>query len=402
MTNYAYTAIPLSSAASRLVSGRVEAADERSARADLRARGLVPVDVRPVSLLDALRAFGRRDTPSAADRAWVFQNLSMLLTAKLPVDQAIVTMHELAPSARLRAACEAIRDALRRGGTLADAVERQPGLATDQHIAILRSGAESGRLDHAVSLVDRSIATRQRIRRVVIGKMIYPAILLVAAIGVTWYLATMVIPKFAEQLAGTPLPLSTRLTLSAGAVLAWVVPLVGALIVAAILTRRVWVTPSLRSRLSILALRLPLIRTLAWNFQSSVITDVMGTMLDGGADVLASMTQAREVVSSPEISRRLAAAERAVREGADLGDALVKQGVLPTVPMALVRVGMRTGELPAALRRATDASLDAQERTTDRLLTFLEPAVILLMSAGVGWMVYSLIAGMMALRSAAT
>lgn len=403
MTRYSYTAIPIASAASRLVTGRLEAADERAARADLRSRGLVPVEVRPLSPIDALRAMGRRDRLSGADRAWFFQNLSMLLTSKLAVEQAMTTMIEIAPSPRTKAASEQVRDALRKGSSLAEAVEAQAGLASPQHIALLASGGESGRLDHAVGLVDRSIATAQRIRRTVVGKMIYPSILLFAAVGVVWFLATRVIPQFAEQLAmaGSQLPLATRATLGAGSVLAWALPLFVGVVVLLIALRRYWITPRVRTALSRLALRAPLARTLVWNTQAAVITDVMGTMLEGGGDALAALKQAREVVSSPVIASRMSAAERAVREGADLGEAFSRNDVLPPVSMALVRVGMRTGDLPQALRRATDAALGAQERLTERLLTFLEPAVIVFMAGGVGWVVYALIAGMMALQRSA-
>jgi len=403
MTTFSYTAIPVARAAARLVSGRRAAPDERALRDDLRAQGLIAIDVRPVSPIDALRAALSSDRPRRSDSVWLFQTLRAMLSGKVPIESAITTMQELAPSARLARVCADIRESLRGGATLADAIARKPGLASAQHLALLRTGEQSGRLDHVVSLIDHSISTTEKTRRTLTSRLIYPLILLVAAILAVWFLATFVIPRFAGTLEalGGSIPTPTRITLLVAKAGVWVIPPLLVAAVAAWMFRAAILTPQIRRRIDEVVLRLPVLGTLSWSRQAGVITDVIATMIEGGGDVLAAMDQAHEVVSSPVIAQRLAAARQAVREGADLGEALHDQAVLPPLLSAMVRAGSRSGDLAPALRRASDAAVQTQDVLSSRLMVLLEPAVILFLAATVGWVVYSLIVGMLAMNEAA-
>jgi len=402
VTRFAYSAIPLENAGAGLVSGRREASDEHALRQALRADGLIAVDVRPERIIDALRAQLNPERLRRADGVWFFQTLRLLLENNVPIESAVSTLEELAPHPRVARACAEIRTALRSGSSLDEAVDAQAGLASPQHVALLRSGQESGRLDHVVALIDESLTTRARIRRTVVGRLIYPFILLLAAIAVVWFLAVRVIPKFAETLTslGGELPFATRFTLGLAEVLAWAVPVGFVLLAVGFALRHALLTPHVRAGLSRLALRVPIVRSLTWNTHAAVITDVLASIISGGGDVLTALTQAHEVVSSPAIGARLAEARKRVREGAELGDAFAETRVLPPLPTAVVRSGMKGGDLVGALRRATRVCLDRQEQLTQRLLILLEPAVILVLAGAVGWVVYSLVTGMLAITEA--
>lgn len=400
MTQFAYTAIPLQNASGGVVSGQREAADERELRNELRGAGMIVLDVRPVRLSDALRAALSGDRLRRTDSVWFFRTLRTLLGSAVPIESAVATMRDLAPNARLKRACADVREKLRAGKPMADAVAGAPGLADAGSLALLRAGQESGRLDHIIGLIDSSITSRERVRRVVTGRLMYPSILLVCAAIALWFLATFVIPRFAQtlQAQGARLPLSTSVTLVAAQVAVWAVPI--ALVAAAGLWvgRRRIIGPAARAALSRVAMRTPVIGALVWHGQAMVICETLATMLEGGADVLAGLGQAQEVVSSPVIGDRLAAARQQVREGVDIGDAFAKNAVLPPLVGATLQVGVKGGDLVGGLRRATTVCVDRQELLTERLLTLMEPAVILFMAGGVGWMVYALLMGMLAIN----
>lgn len=400
MTPFAYTAIPVQRGAGGVVRGREEARDEKTLRESLRSRGLVPIDVRPVRLGDAIRSGFSRSGVRRSDTLWFVQTLRLLLSSAVPLESALSTMEELAPNPRLAGVCSAVRSSLRGGSSLADAVGAQPGLLTGEHLALLKTGHESGRLAHVVELIDVSLSTRDRLRRTIVGRLIYPAILMFCAVIAVWFLATYVIPKFAETLQslGGELPLPTRITLVGSKWLMWILPpvlIAGAVVVS---LREAIVPASMRRRIGMLAVRLPIVGTLITNNQGAIVCDLVATMVEGGGDVLSGLGQAREVVSSPVISERLARAHREVREGADLGQAFAQAEVLPPLAAAVVKVGMRTGDLVGCLRRATQICITTQERVTERLLVFMEPAIVMFLAGVVGWVVYSLVVGMLAMN----
>ncbi|MGP1347529.1 MAG: type II secretion system F family protein [Phycisphaerales bacterium] len=403
MTRFSWTAVPLDSPGARAMSGREESMDEGTLRSALRSRGLLPLDVRPVSVLDALRSARAGDRVSRRDRVWFFSTLATLLGSSIPVAGALDTMRDLAGNKATRDAAASVSESLRRGRALSEAVAGVPDLATAQDIALLRSGEASGRLAHVIALIDRSIGAREKVRRTLVAKLSYPAVLLAAAVGVLWFLSVMVIPRFAEQLqaAGIELPVQTAITLRASGVLMWVAPIVVLGCVVALGTRRAWYTGRVKLAVARLTLRVPVVSTLVWHNQSAVMTDVLATMLDGGADVLAGLREAREVVGHEVIAERLARATEEVRAGRELGEALGHHAVLPPIPLALVRVGLKSGQLVDSLQSATERAMETQERLVQRLIAMLEPAIIVFMSVSVFWVMYSLISGMLAVGEVA-
>jgi general secretion pathway protein F len=400
MTQFAFSAIP-SDGGAGTVTGTREAPDESALREALRAEGLIAVEVRPVHVLDALRSAFGTGRVRRGDVAWFYQTLRLLLENRVPIESAVRTMQELAPHPRLARLCGEIRESLRAGETLADAVAARPSLASDHHVALLRSGQQSGRLDHAVALVDGSISSSMEIRRALVGQLLYPALLVLAAIVALWFLSVRVIPRFAETIAtlGGELPWQTSATLATASVLAWAVPLLVVALAAAWATRSAWSSPELRVRVHTAALRVPLVGTLLWNAQGALVADMLATMLSGGADLLAGLAQARDVASSPVIAERLDGARRDVREGADPGRALADRRVLPPMATAVVRSGIAGGDLVGSLRRASQLCLETQKTLASRLLTFVEPAIILVLAGAIGWVVYSLVVGMLAITN---
>ena len=420
MTRFRFTAMgaaagPGSGAvsAAAIVRGLRDADSEASLRTALKSEGLIPVEVSPVSAADAVKAAfaglsgrsafgagGSAARATRADSAWFFQTLSMLLSHHVPVESALGTMDELAPTPRLHASCARVRDALRSGGALADAVAATPGLARPHHIALLKSAQESGRLDHAAALIDRSISSAARLRRTVLTGLFYPAVLAVVSMIVLWLLATFVIPRFADTLQslGGALPWQTTFTMSAASVLVWLVPALLIVALGAWQARSVWLTPSLVRAGHQWLLRRPITGPLLWNSQGALVCETMATMLEGGSDALSALTQARDVATSPVIVERLDRARAAAREGTDLGQAFKDNNVLPPTPQAVLRIALRAGDLKAGLRDAAALCATDQERLTQRLLALMGPVMILFMAAVVGWVVFSLITGMMALN----
>jgi len=404
VTRFSYSAIPTPGSATSgqpgVVQGKLEASDEQALRKTLRDQGLIPIQVRPVSTVDAVRSVIHPSTLRRGDMVWFFQTLQSLLAAKVPIETALSTMNELAPKPRLAQACAQVRQSLRGGSSLADAVASIRGLAQQQDIAMLRIGHESGRLHHVVELIDKSITERQKLRKTVISRLVYPAVLFIAALGAVSFLSWFVIPQFAETLdvIGAQLPLSTRITLAVSNWLVWVFPL-GVMVVGLVVsTRSAKLPPAIKAKFDRTLLRLPLIGSLVWHSQAAIVADTLATIIEGGGDVLAGLEQAQQAMTSSEARHRLQSVLQQVREGKELGAALQDWAVMPPMIAAVVRVGMGTGDLVGALRRATKLCSEKQEQITAGLLTLIEPATILFLAAVIGWLIYSLIAGMLTIN----
>jgi type II secretory pathway component PulF len=242
---------------------------------------------------------------------------------------------------------------------------------------------------------------------VVVGRLIYPVVLIAATIVVLWLLARFVVPRFAMTLEtlGGELPWQTVATLWLSGLLLWLVPVFVILTAVLVAARDSLISAKSKRKWSERLLRVPVAGGLIWHHQAGIVCDVLASMLEGGGDVLEAMEQSVDVIRSREIRARMETARGRVREGTDLGNALRgegRTGVLPPLIAAVVGVGVRSGDLTASLRRAAEMCIERQERITQRLLTLMEPAIVLVLAACVGWVVYSLVVGMLAMTDLAS
>jgi general secretion pathway protein F len=399
MTTFTYKAIP-AGAGGAMVTGALDAPSADTVRATLRDKGLIVIELKSSKGLPAFSLKSRKSALKRKDVVWFFQTLRRLLASSVPIEQAMSTMVELAPTPGAERACTTTLDSLRTGDSLADAVQRTSGLARPQHLALLRVGHESGRLRHCVELIESSIESRERLRKTIVSKLTYPVIVVLAALGAVLFLSTYVIPSFAETLesAGAALPLSTQITLDASRWLIWIIPPLILAGLAALTLKPQDLSPNFRRLIDRSAHRLPIVRDLITLSQGAIIVDTVATMLEGGGDLLAGLEQAHDAITSPIVRDRLAQAVKAVREGHDPGEALHENDVLPLQADALVRIGVRSGDLVNALKQAAAVCIEEQEQAADRLLTLMGPVILLSLALVVLWIVYSLISGMMSIN----
>jgi len=309
----------------------------------------------------------------------------------------------LATSPSLRAAAERVLEQLRQGLPLDEACQSVPGLVRPGDAALLRVGHASGRLPRSAALVAQSLEASAKLRREVIGQLIYPAVVLTVAFVCVWILAVIVVPRIADQLEalGTGLPAPTRITMTGTRVFVWLGPLL--ILMAAAMIAAWWrglIPQHRKDRLIRLLWRVPVWRDLLWNARGGGALETLATLLDGGGDLLQGFDLAIDAAGDTVIRERLTRARSRVREGDDAAVALDAEHVLPPEPSAILQIGSRSGDLQGGLQAAADACAEARETLASRLTTMINPAVMLVMGAVVGWLFYSLMAGMLAINDA--
>jgi len=402
MTEFAYKA----ASAHAPERGRIDAADVAAARRALRERGLVPLEVRPVAAGERLRAgLGSRSSLRAHDRIWFFRTLERFLSRGAPLEEGAAAAEDLASTAARTDAAKRVLERLRQGDSLADACAAVPGLVGSRHAAILRVGHASGRLGRSVAIVADSLDNAAALKRKIIGQMIYPAVVLVAAMACVWILAALVVPSIAEQLAAldAELPRPTQITLAGARVFVWVAPVVILLIVGGVLAwRRGVVSPEFKARVARALWRVPLWRDLVWNARAAAAAETIATLLEGGGELLEGLDLAKDAMGDPVMEDRLGSARSRIREGADPAKALAEEDVFPREPAAVLQIGSRAGDLTGGLTSAAEACAEQRDALAARLTTLINPAVMLLMGTIVGWLFYSLLAGMLAINDAGT
>jgi len=322
------------------------------------------------------------------------QQLSTLLGAGLPLDRSLQVLLELAENERVKRTVAEIRDKVRGGGSLSDALEEQHGAFNRLFINMVRAGEIGGTLDVTLARLSDYLERSKELKDSVISALIYPILLLILAAGSLILLLVYVIPQFTpifEELGGD-LPLITRIVLVVGEVLQnfwWLIILLVAL--GAWRFRVMLADAEKRFAWDLRVLSLRWVGDLVGKMETARLTRTLGTLLTNGVPLLSALSIARNVLSNTVLRQDVGDASREVKTGGGLARALAKAERFPRLALQMISVGEETGQLDGMLMKVADTYDTEVRNTIDRLLSVFTPVVTLLLAVLIGTIVLSVL-----------
>jgi len=358
----------------------------RSARAELRTLGLVPLKVDAIAAqVDAAgvakrRGFGER--LSTTELALFTRQMASLLEAGLPLEQAFTALLEQAERAYLRDLIASIRAEVIGGAALSDALSRHPRDFAEIYRALVASGEQIGQLSRVLSRLADYIERRNALVQKVRLAFTYPAIVTVVAFAIVIFLLTYVVPQIVSVFANTKqkLPLLPVVMLAiSDFVRNYGIVVAIALIGAWFAWRRALENPSLKRRWHTWLLTAPLYGKFERSLNTARFASTLAITTGSGVPILRALETSRDTLSNVAMRELVEEASDAVREGVSLARSLSAQRHFPPMLVHMIRAGEITGELPAMLDRAAAAQEADLERRTLTIAGLLEPALILAM-----------------------
>ena len=383
MPAFRYEAVDASGTASK---GVLHADSPRAARADLRARGLVPLAMDAIA--DQLNASGKLrarrfgDKLSTVELALFTRQLASLLEANLPLEQAFTALMEQAERIYMRDLIAAIRGEVMGGVSLSDALARHPRDFADIYRALVASGEQIGQLAGVLSRLADYIERRNALVQKVRLAFTYPAIVTVVAFAIVIFLLTYVVPQIVSVFANTKqqLPFLTVAMLAvSGFVRAWgwlVALLIAVLFVA---WRRALKDPAIKLRWHSWLLTAPLYGRFERSLNTARFASTLAITTSSGVPILRALQTSRDTLSNVALRQQVEEASNSVREGVSLARALSQHKHFPPMLIHMIRAGEVTGTLPAMLDRAANVQEQDLERRAMLIAGLLEPALILAM-----------------------
>jgi general secretion pathway protein F len=365
----------------RIASVLVDAVDEADARRQVEARGLFVSAIEPVQA-----PLLRRQRGGKLSLVLFSQELLALLTAGLGIVEGLEALLEKETSPATRSVLERLLAGLREGKRLSAVMAAQPALFPPLYVGIVRAAEGTSDLPRAL---ERYIEYQQRIdtvRAKVVSASIYPAILLLVGGGVSIFLMSYVVPRFAEvyQGAGRNLPWMSRMMLdwgqfagrhAAGLLIGFVATVAGATVA----IRRALK----RGGAARLLAKLPGIGERARIYELSRLYLTLGMLNEGGITLVNAIDTVQGMVS-PGVAGGLRAARAAIEAGRPLSDAFEANGLTTPISLRMLRVGERTGAMGTMLTRSA-AFYDGEiGRWIDRFTRTFEPLLMAAIGLVVG------------------
>jgi len=365
----------------RIASVLVDAPDEADARRQVEARGLFVSAIEPVHA-----PLLRRQRGGKLSLVLFSQELLALLTAGLGIVEGLEALLEKEASPATRGVLERLLAGLREGKRLSAVMAAQPALFPPLYVGIVRAAEGTSDLPRAL---ERYIEYQQRIdtvRAKVVSASIYPAILLLVGGGVSIFLMSYVVPRFAEvyQGAGRNLPWMSRVMLEWGQ---FAGRHAGGLLVgfAATVTLAAWAIRRALKRggAARLLAKLPGIGERARIYELSRLYLTLGMLNEGGITLVNAIDTVQGMVS-PGLAAGLKAARAAIEAGRPLSDAFEANGLTTPISLRMLRVGERTGAMGTMLTRSA-AFYDGEiGRWIDRFTRTFEPLLMAAIGLVVG------------------
>jgi len=389
----------------RIVEGTLDAAEVGVVVARLHDRGLIPLRVGESDGAEAPagRAFrialprlGVRGRVSRRDILLFTQELGTLLAAGVPLDRSLGSLSEVSDNQMLSRAVKEVLGEVRGGKSLAEALGNHPKLFPPIYVNMVRAGEAGGFLNQVLERLAEYLERGQQVRDEVTSAMMYPLFVTVVMGFSMIFLLTFVVPRFTDLFAtsGAAMPLATQILLAVSEGLArywWV--LAGGVAAGTYALRR-WIdTPRGRLTWDQWKLRVALLGDLNRKTEISTLTRTLGTLLRSGVPMLQALGIVRQVVGNQVINRAVGEVEVGAREGAGIAEPLARTGVVPPLAVQMITVGEETGRLDEMLLGAADHLEKDVRNRLKRLVSLVEPVMILTMGVMIGFIVVSMLLG---------
>ena len=367
--------------------GVLEADTAKSARGQLRAQALIPLQVQPVdgtggrSSPGAGRGWGRRVFSDTQLTVWTRQ-LAGLVASGLQLERALTALSEEADAEPERNLVAALRAEVNAGSTFAAALSHFPREFSDIYVAVVGAGEQSGHLGMVLERLADDLENRQALKARLTGAALYPAIVTVVALAIVVFLVTYVVPQVANVFAGTKraLPFLTVAMLEMSAFVrnwGWIVAVL--LIAGVVVLRWMLRNEAFRERFDAGWLGMPVLGRLARGYNSAQFGNTLAMLTAAGVPILRALQAAAETLNNRAMRADALDALVLVREGAPLASALAQKKRFPGLLSMFARLGEQTGQLPVMLQRAATQLGNEVQRRAIQLATVLEPLLIVAM-----------------------
>jgi general secretion pathway protein F len=372
----------------RTRKGLLEGDTPRQVRQLLRDQGLTPLNVEQASRDTRERSGGsgrrRMFAPrvSPMELALFTRQLSTLLAAGLPLEQALQAVARQSERRRTSSLLMSVRGRVLEGHSLAASLDEHPSVFPELYRATVSAGEQSGHLDLVLDRLADYAEARQHLRQKLMLALLYPIILTSMAILVVVGLVTYVVPQVVQVFEGIgqELPLLTRMLLVSSAFLRENGLLILGVIVAltllfSFLMRR----DGFKRVVHALQLRIPVVGRLLRGSNAGRYARTLSILLASSVPVLEALRIAGQVVSSMPMREAVESAAIKVREGAMLHQSLAESGHFPPMCLQLIASGEASGNLERMLERAAVQQDRETETLIATLLGLFEPLLILTM-----------------------
>lgn len=417
MAMYAFEAM---NSSGQEVKDEIEASSSEDAIAKIRGKGYFPTKVREKAAKKKVAKKGKGGGADAAETAPTrkmpisiggvprkqlvsfTRQLSTLQDAGLPILRSLQILESQLKPGLLKAIIGGVGDEVEGGGTLSDAMSKYPKAFDKLYVNMINAGEAGGVLDLILARLADFMEKAAKLKKKVIGAMIYPAVVISIAVGVVTVIMIFVIPKF-EQIFKDfklELPAPTKLLLALSYFMAqqygWAYVIAFPFVFTGLM-RLIRMSEGGKYATDVLMLKIPILGAILSKTSIARFTRTLGTLISAGVPILDAIMITKETSGNEVFARALIKVHDAIREGESMADPLRATKVCDAIVVNMVDVGEETGDLDKMLLKVADNYDNDVDVLVGSLISILEPVMVVVLGVIVGFIVIALFMPMITL-----
>ena len=386
-------------------SGSQEAKDQEDLAHILRAQGIIMTSADEEGSVTTIGVLGkmlRGAKPfrgvSLVDKIMFTRNLAVMIGAGLALNKALSVLEEQSENQKLKAIIAEVANNVQAGKAFSECIAAHPDAFPDLYVNMVRIGETAGNLEEVLNgLADQMKKDHDIVSRVR-GALMYPAVIFMVMLLVGYLMMILVVPKLAATFMdiGAELPASTRvLIFMSNVMLNYWYFVIGGFVGFLYVARLVLRTEGGKKGLDALILRLPIIKGLSRKLNSARLCRTLGILVDSGVPIVKALEILAKTLSNHYFSESLSTAALEIQKGKTLFESLKKyKGLYPPLVVQMIAVGEETGSLTKVLTKLAEFYEDEVNELTKNLSTIIEPIMMVVIGAGVGFFALSMITPM--------
>jgi len=383
----------------KLSTGVMEAASEAMVIQKLRDQNMLPIAVEPTKAKDSkvsldfdigkfLTRIKLRDVMDFTSK------LSTLVDAGVTLDRSLAISTELTENPKMKGIVRDVRRKVQGGASFGDALAQHPKVFNRLFVNMVRSGEAGGVLDTILQRLTGFLEESEELRQEIVSQSIYPVLLIIVSTVVVALMVTYVLPKFTVifDSMGADLPLPTKILVGIVNFIkkSWFFILGGIFLLIALFKQYVNSKEG-RLKWDDIKLKIPLVGPLLLKIEIARFARTLGTLVRSGVPILQALSIVKETVTNQVIADSLLSVYAKLKEGGGLSNPLRETGCFPPLAVHMIAVGEETGSFESMLLKVADTYESDVRVTIKRVMSAIEPALIILMGGLIGFIVLSML-----------
>lgn len=378
----------------KVVRGLIEAKDVKEAGYYLRKHQLLPIVISTGGKFNLVKILSFVRRTSESDVIFFTRQLASMLSSGLTLMQALGIMKNQIKNPVMNDVVQGLISRVEDGASYSSALEKYPHIFSPIYIALMRAAESSGLLDKVLLRLAENLEKGQRLRSTVKGAFVYPIIVVIMMIAVVIIMMVVAVPQLTNfyDSMGVTLPVTTLIVVQMSNFIINFWWLVIILIFAAIYFFRRWhKSESGRLIVDAFILKVPLVGKLITESLMVEFARTLGLLVGTGSLVVDSLLKSADVVDNVIYRKEIVLIAKRVEKGISVGDALEASAIFPAILVQMVKIGEQTGKLDDSLTRVAEYFEREVEQTVKALTTALEPAIMVVLGLGVGFLIMAVI-----------